>query len=225
LNTHAVSASKSGKTRSAKGVSRERVLDAAIELFGEQGYAATSVSSICQRAGVTKPTLYWHFESKEGLMAAVLETVVERWIERFETEASVVAAPGERLQRMTENWRQMYDTDPHLLRLPLIAALEQGGSERARSAVLREQGGSERARSAVLRVWDQTAGAIASGIQNAVAVDVPDVDLVGHAVVALMNTAFVRYRMGGDEDLLKRQLAEVERVVTTLVTDHLRRPN
>jgi AcrR family transcriptional regulator len=211
LNTHAVSASKSGKTRSAKGVSRERVLDAAIELFGEQGYAATSVSSICQRAGVTKPTLYWHFESKEGLMAAVLETVVERWIERFETEASVVAAPGERLQRMTENWRQMYDTDPHLLRLPLIAALEQGGSERARSAVL--------------RVWDQTAGAIASGIQNAVAVDVPDVDLVGHAVVALMNTAFVRYRMGGDEDLLKRQLAEVERVVTTLVTDHLRRPN
>jgi TetR/AcrR family transcriptional regulator len=50
----------------------QRLLSAAIQLFTERGYTATSVREIVERAGVTKPALYYHFASKEGLYLAIL---------------------------------------------------------------------------------------------------------------------------------------------------------
>src|SRR4051794_10535818 len=44
----------------------------AARLFATQGYEATSVRAIVAAAGVTKPTLYYHFGSKEGLAQALL---------------------------------------------------------------------------------------------------------------------------------------------------------
>ena len=52
---------------------RERLLRAAVELFTVRGYAATSVREIVEAAQVTKPVLYYHFGSKEGIDLAVLE--------------------------------------------------------------------------------------------------------------------------------------------------------
>ncbi len=47
--------------------SRLRILDAATHLFAHQGYGSTSVREVVERAGVTKPTLYYWFENKEAL--------------------------------------------------------------------------------------------------------------------------------------------------------------
>lgn len=52
---------------------RGRLLHAAAELFYAQGITATGVDAIALHAGVTKPTLYAHFRSKDALVAAVLE--------------------------------------------------------------------------------------------------------------------------------------------------------
>ncbi len=50
-----------------------RLLDTATELFYAEGIAATGVDKVVARAGVSKPTLYAHFGSKDDLVAAVLE--------------------------------------------------------------------------------------------------------------------------------------------------------
>ncbi|QEM66912.1 TetR/AcrR family transcriptional regulator [Geobacter sp. FeAm09] len=52
---------------------RGRLLRAALDLFTQRGYSATSVREICAAAGVTKPVLYYHFKSKEGMYRALLE--------------------------------------------------------------------------------------------------------------------------------------------------------
>jgi AcrR family transcriptional regulator len=52
---------------------RRRIIDAAYALFYRQGFTRVSVDSIAAEAGVTKRTLYAHFDSKDGLLAAVLE--------------------------------------------------------------------------------------------------------------------------------------------------------
>ena len=52
---------------------RQRLLDTATKLFAEKGYAGTSVREIVNRAGVSKPVLYYYFKSKEGLFYALLE--------------------------------------------------------------------------------------------------------------------------------------------------------
>jgi AcrR family transcriptional regulator len=57
--------------------SRERLLETATELFAEKGYAGASVREIVEKAGVSKPVLYYYFKSKEGLFYAILEWAAE----------------------------------------------------------------------------------------------------------------------------------------------------
>lgn len=52
---------------------KEKILNSALELFSDRGFEAVSVNEIVQKVGVTKPTLYYFFESKEGLFKAILK--------------------------------------------------------------------------------------------------------------------------------------------------------
>ncbi len=72
-----------------------RIIAAAIKLFYEVGIKAVSVDDIAARAGVTKRTVYYHFKSKDELMAAYLEardqpnlTLFARWYDEAEGGAA-----------------------------------------------------------------------------------------------------------------------------------------
>lgn len=56
-------------------ITRRSLIEAARHLFGEQGYAATSVDEVVRSAGVTKGALYHHFRDKDDLFRAVVEEV------------------------------------------------------------------------------------------------------------------------------------------------------
>jgi AcrR family transcriptional regulator len=56
------------RARRPRGVTRERILDVALELFNEQGYEQTPLREIAERVGVTKAALYYHFERKEDIL-------------------------------------------------------------------------------------------------------------------------------------------------------------
>ena len=58
---------------------RERLLEAALRLFYDQGYTATGINQIIAEAGVAKASLYDHFPSKEALAEAYLEAQLARW--------------------------------------------------------------------------------------------------------------------------------------------------
>lgn len=70
---------------------RERVLAAALELFGEQGYHATSVAEIGERADISKSVLYHYFDSKATVYEAVIEAATHELLGRVAD--SVPAAP------------------------------------------------------------------------------------------------------------------------------------
>jgi AcrR family transcriptional regulator len=81
-----------------RGVTKRRpatvsaLLDAALELFAEQGYGATSVPEICARAGLTKGAFYSNFANKDALFLALLDRSWERraqWIRRAMPGADV----------------------------------------------------------------------------------------------------------------------------------------
>src|SRR5258707_2386137 len=67
---------------------RERLVLAALDLFTEQGYDATTVAQIAERAGVTKSTFFRHFPDKRELLVAGQET-----LSRLLTEG-IAEAPG-----------------------------------------------------------------------------------------------------------------------------------
>jgi AcrR family transcriptional regulator len=68
------------------------ILDAALDLFVEKGFAATRLEDVAQRAGVSKGTVYLYFDSKEDLFKAVIRSGMVRAIE--EAERRVAAFPG-----------------------------------------------------------------------------------------------------------------------------------
>ncbi|MEU7896960.1 TetR/AcrR family transcriptional regulator [Nonomuraea sp. NPDC049152] len=62
----------------SRAETRSKVFGAAIELIAEQGYSATTVDAIAERAGVAKGTVFYNFGTKEALFAALLEHSIER---------------------------------------------------------------------------------------------------------------------------------------------------
>lgn len=54
--------------------SRKQIMDEALGLFAQKGYAATTVREIIDAVGITAPSLYYYFGSKEGLYMALMQT-------------------------------------------------------------------------------------------------------------------------------------------------------
>jgi AcrR family transcriptional regulator len=66
-------------------VTRKRILDAAYALFRRRGYSRVSMDEIAAATTVTKRTLYYHFTSKDTLLAAVLESQHQLALAAFRT--------------------------------------------------------------------------------------------------------------------------------------------
>lgn len=62
---------------------REMILETALDLFYARGYDAVGVQEIAERSGITKPTLYYYFKSKYGLLEQLLESRGKPFMDRL----------------------------------------------------------------------------------------------------------------------------------------------
>lgn len=83
--------------RRAAEVRREEILAAAVAEVGRCGFARTRVADVATALGVSTGLVYYHFATKERLLAAALDHAVARDLERL---AAAVARPGTDLQRL-----------------------------------------------------------------------------------------------------------------------------
>ena len=109
--------------------SRELILDATERLMATRGYAATSISDIRKACGLPPSSIYWHFGSKEGVLAAVMQRGANRFFAAIPTTEDVEAqlAVVSRLQAQ----------HPDFLRLFYLLSLERG-NDPAVAAVIRQ---------------------------------------------------------------------------------------
>lgn len=63
----------------AKGNTKQAILDAALELFSVQGYEATSISRLAEAVGIRKASLYSHFENKQAILDALIQSTLEQY--------------------------------------------------------------------------------------------------------------------------------------------------
>ncbi len=101
------------KAKASASVKRERrkearpgeLLDAALELFVEKGFAATRVEEVAARAGVSKGTLFLYFQSKEELLKAVVRENISGRFEAWNKEfSSFEGSTGEMLTYCLNVW-------------------------------------------------------------------------------------------------------------------------
>lgn len=116
---------------------RERILAAARELFAEQGYTAASISKIARKAEVLPGSLYWAFESKEKLFAAVLTAASEEWTRRFIPAANADPPKYSDIRKELLVFASGFAEGPEFLRLMMVVATEhQAGSPEIREAAI-----------------------------------------------------------------------------------------
>ena len=98
--------------RRRKEARPQELLDAALELFVEKGFAATRTDDVALRAGVSKGTLYLYFPSKEDLLKAVIaQQLSERITEGAAMAAGFSGHTGDLMRTMlTDWWSQLYDS-------------------------------------------------------------------------------------------------------------------
>lgn len=105
-----------------KAARRERLLDAALELFGTDGYPATSVERLCAHAKVSTRHFYHEFQNKEAVLLAVHAQVIELAVRSTgEALAATAEAPiRERIVAAVDGYLQTIMADLRRAQLSFV---------------------------------------------------------------------------------------------------------
>ena len=131
--------------------SRRRIVQVATKLIANGSFASTSISAIVARSGLPATSIYWHFGSKEGLLAAVVEEGARHWFETIPRVDRLSGSPEQRLTELLDRSAEALATRPLFLRLLLSLALELKDTDTEALATIRRVRGEaiERLREAL----------------------------------------------------------------------------
>lgn len=179
---------------------RQRVLDAALDIFTRDGYSETLVDEIARRSDTSKGGVYFHFPSKQALFIALLDQAGKLLIDRVER---AIAAEEDPIARGTAALRAVLQTfggHRPLARLLLVEALGAGHQFNLKMAELHQ-------RFADL-IKQQLHDAMAQGL-----VPPLDADLVGVAWFGAVNQVVTRWVLTGDPERLEDAYPALRRML------------
>jgi TetR/AcrR family transcriptional regulator len=103
---------------------KERILEIALQRFAEAGFGGTSLADIAADAGMRKPSLLYHFPSKDALRVATLEHLLKQWRDGI-PEIMAAASSGEnRFDRVLAACLDFFSASPNRARLFLRENLD-----------------------------------------------------------------------------------------------------
>jgi AcrR family transcriptional regulator len=118
------------RRKRANGVeSRQRILDATVQIAGERGYEGTSIAAVSAACGLPPSSIYWHFKDKDDLLAAVIERSFDTWLAAVELPGEEAGTPLERVTTTARMVAKSLIDAPDFLRLGLMLALERRPAE------------------------------------------------------------------------------------------------
>ena len=111
---------------------KERILDAALTLFAENGYNGTSVEQIAGIVGIKAPSLYKHYKGKEDILNALIDSAEIRYEEMFGSEEHVGKIPESKEEFIQVTMGRISFTmrDPVIRKTRMFLVQEQFRNER-----------------------------------------------------------------------------------------------
>jgi len=122
LSAFSTAATGGRKKRGEGHTRREEILQAAKELFLEQGYDSTTIRKIADRVGVSAPALYLYFQDKEQMMLALCDQTFGHLIESIGEIEKSVAEPRERIRQFGEAYLRFGLKHPDEYRLIFLGS-------------------------------------------------------------------------------------------------------
>ena len=113
---------------------KERILEAALEMFSQNGYAGTNIRELSASLGLVKSGVYKHYESKEAIWNALLDQMIAYYADHFGSAEHLPPVPDslEGLVTVTMHMVNLTVHDEKIIMTRKILTLEQYRDERAR---------------------------------------------------------------------------------------------
>ncbi|MGZ4602061.1 MAG: TetR/AcrR family transcriptional regulator [Kineosporiaceae bacterium] len=147
--------------------SRNEILDAAARLMAAKGFDGASISSISKESGLPASSIYWHFTSKEGVLAAVMERGADRFFAELDPGAVPPdASPVDHLRAEFGIASAAIRRDPGFLRLFILLLLSGRDDETVRRV---RRVGRERVHGALRRAFDAEGASVAEAVADELA--------------------------------------------------------
>ena len=108
---------RQSRRAAVNGHKRELILDAAKQVFAEEGLEGASLRAIAVRAGYTAAALYFHFESKEAIYAEVLKASLASLGAAVDRAVAVAKTPAQKLKAAAMSFFRFYAENPQDLDL------------------------------------------------------------------------------------------------------------
>lgn len=188
---------------------RDRILEAAVELIAERGFAATSIDALCQRADVVRTAIYWHFGAKEGLVVPVIESVAATWIEEIQSAVYREGDPLARLERFVGGLRTLVIERPHLVRLLLAVALERADQDPATREALRS-------------IFARARAAIVQGIEDSLGASWSESGMIARTALAFVSHAVAHQLVDPRPEEVETIFAELRTAILLMIGARLR---
>ena len=118
---------------------QSRILLATIASLAELGYAGTTMSGIAERIGVSRAALVYHFNSKNALMAAVIDTIYDEMGAMFRAAAHPALTPAERMLAVLDASFHFTTSTSQMAQVELLLAARRDASFRVEVAPTIEQ--------------------------------------------------------------------------------------
>jgi AcrR family transcriptional regulator len=175
-------------------LTREGILEAAARIFSEKGYHATSMQDIAKAVNLQKASLYYHFSSKQEILAEILDHALDLINNRLELVLSQSLSPDEKLRQAMVSYFQTIAENKNLSAVLLLELKSLDPELKTDQASRRRK---------FERLWKDL---IVEGKQQGVFGDV-DPSLTGRAILGVMNWAITWYRSDGGRSA--REIADL----------------
>jgi len=102
-----------GGRRLTADVRRRQLFEVALSLFAEHGYAATTMDDIAEAAGVTKPLVYHHFDSKRALYLELMDVFSDELVTQIVNATATAEGPRQQVEQgFAAYFKLMVDNEP-----------------------------------------------------------------------------------------------------------------
>lgn len=109
------------------GGTRAGILKAAMHVLAEKGYSEASMQDVADASGCTKPTIYYYFRSKEGLVLALVEHVNSMLEDLIRQELGTDSTVSDSLERITAELIRMHRENPDFAKAHLMCHADTTG--------------------------------------------------------------------------------------------------
>jgi len=165
-------------------LTREGILEAAARIFSEKGFHATSMHDIAEAVHLQKASLYYHFNSKQEILIAILDHALDLINSRLESVLDQSLSPDEKLRQAMVSYMQTIAENKNLSAVLLLELRSLDPELKARHASRREK---------FEGLWrDLIIEGKKDGIFNSI-----DPSMTGRAILGVMNWTVTWYRNDG----------------------------